>query len=453
MLKRTSRRLSTLATLTALATFVAPTALHAQTDETTRVKFSGFGTLGVVHTQGDGAAFVRDMSQFHGATNRGLFWETDTRLGIQAAYAATETLDIVTQVISRYNQDNNFDPEVSLGFVRYAPNPSVKLRLGRVGYDIFHAADSREVGYSYLWVRPPLEYYGAMSTQYIDGGDVTFLVPIGNNVARLKLYSGLARNRVPNLYGQNRWAGNISADLGVMQDLAGTRFTGGLIDFDAANWMLRLSRSNMRVLKEIPPGPIDTLALLRNTAQGQSDAALANGLFRLAEDIAFAGKKLTFDSVGLIYDKGPLRADLAIYHLKSTSLMFGELWAGYWTLGYRFDKLTPFVNIAAVRSKNPNRTAELHGRGVDAAVSVADFMLTRADQHRQALTLGLRYDWKTDVALKFQVDAIRNKTCSPVSLPLVGSAAPCSPPLLLPSVPVDWNGRANVFSATLDFIF
>ena len=441
-----------LAALTLLSCLAHTAPLHAEEDSAPRVLFSGFGTLGLVHTQGDGASFSRDMGQVRGATNRGVFWETDSRIGLQATLAATENLQCTAQVISRYRAENNFAPELSLGFVKYTPTENIDLRAGRIGYDIFHAGDSREVGYSYLWVRPPVEYYAAMATPSIDGGDIVLHIPIASGVGRLKLYSGLARNKIPNLFAQTQWAGNITADLGVMEDLGGSRYTGGLIDYQGTNWTVRLSQSNMKILREIPPGPFDTLGFLHATADAQTDTALANTLNRLADDISFASKSLKFTSLGVIYENGPLRTDMAAYHLRSTSLLFGEVYAGYWMAGYRFGKFTPFVNIAAIKSRKSHRTDELRGKGVDAATSIADFMLSRADLNRQSLSLGVRYDWQSNIALKFQMDALRNRTCTPVSLPF-GSTPPCAPPMLLPEVPVNWNGRANVYSAVLDFTF
>jgi len=444
---------SRIAQLALLACLAFSTPLHAESDDgTPKVNFSGFGTLGFAHTQGNGAAFERDMSQPKGATNRGLFWELDSRIGVQATMSFTDNLEGAAQFLSRYRAENNFQPELTLGYLKYSANDYITLRAGRVGYDIFHAADSRDVGFSYLWIRPPLEYYGADATPYIDGGDISLHTPIGSGVGRIKLYSGLVREQIPNLIAQKQWAGNITADLGIMQDLSGTRITGGLIDYQGNNWVFRLSQSQMRILKEIPAGPIDTLGFIRNTAVAQTDPILAGSLNKLADDLSFASKTITLSSAGLIYEDGPLRTEGAIYHLKSTSLMFGELYAGYLSAGYRIGKITPYATIAAIKSKKSYRAEELNGKGVDAAASIAQFMLTRAEQARHAYALGMRYDLKTNVALKFQVDLIRNNTCSPVALPLTATA-PCSPPLLLPTVPVPWDGKATVYSTVVDFTF
>ena len=67
--------------LASLLAFSLP--LHAESEETEpQVRFSGFGSLGFVHNHGDGSAFIRDLTQPDGATNKGLFWEIDSRVGV-----------------------------------------------------------------------------------------------------------------------------------------------------------------------------------------------------------------------------------------------------------------------------------------------------------------------------------------------------------------------------------
>ena len=139
-------------TLLSCLAFSAP--LHAEpaAEDGRLVTFSGFGTIGLVHNQGKGGSLARDISEANGATNRGLFWETDSRLGLQATIKPTEYLEGVAQIISRYRAENNFQPELTWGFIKYSPNDSIDIRAGRLGFDVFLAADSRDVGYSYLWV-------------------------------------------------------------------------------------------------------------------------------------------------------------------------------------------------------------------------------------------------------------------------------------------------------------
>ncbi len=431
--------------------------LHAEKGATEQlVTFSGFGTLGTVHNQGDGSAFSRDITQPNGATNRGLFWEVDSRIGLQANIKPTEYLEGVAQVVSRYRSENNFQPELTWGFIKYSPSDTVDVRAGRVGFDVFLGADSRDVGYSYLWVRPPVEYYGDILAPYLDGGDIAFRAPVGDGFGRLKMFSGLARQQVPFLVNQNQWAGNVTLSTGSTNDLSGSRIIGGLLEYQDKNWTLRLSQADFRVnvrFNSKGPFQFDAASMLSGAAQAQTNPALASSLNALADDIALPGKHITFTSLGLAYENGPFRTQTALSHYRSESLLFAPADAGYLSVGYRYGKFTPYAVISAIRSKKSSRADELAGQGVDSIVNIVNFMLSIGQQVQHTYSLGTRYDLMSNVALKFQVDMIRNGTCSPVSLPIIGPAPPCTPPLLWKSVPVSWDGRANVYSAVLDFTF
>jgi long-subunit fatty acid transport protein len=61
---------------------------------------------------------------------------------------------------------------------------------------------------------------------------------------------------------------------------------------------------------------------------------------------------------------------------------------------------------------------------------------SKADQ--QTYTLGVRWDFRRDAAIKAQIDAIRGTRDSKYA---TRNESP------------DWNGKTNVFSLTLDFVF
>ncbi len=431
--------------------------LHADSAETAPlVTFSGFGTVGVVHNDGNGSSFYRDITEAKGATNKGLFWEIDSRVGVQASIQPTPQLEGVAQVVSRYRNDNNFQPELTWGFLKYSFNDIVdEVRVGRIGFDVFLAADSRDIGFSYLWVRPPVDYFGTAICPYIDGGDIIFRAPVGAGVSRLKFYTGLARQQVSSLVNQTQWAGNITLNTGQTEDLSGSRVIGGMIDYQDSYWNLRFGTASVKVSNEFPVGQFDIFGTLRGTAQAlvPTNPSLASSLNTLASDLSLSGKRVTFTSLEMAYEDGPLRTQMALSHYGADSLVFSPANAGYLSVGYRYGQFTPYAVFSAVKSKRSHRADDLAGQGVDPLVSMVNFMMSTGLQSQRTLSLGTRYDLMSNVALKFQVDMIRSNTCSPVSLPLTGSAPPCAPSLLWKSVPVSWDGRATVYSAVLDFTF
>lgn len=440
--------------------------LYAQenTNETSRINFSGFGTLGASHVRGDGAAIIRDLTQPKGADNRGISWEQNSRLGIQASMSLTENIEATTQIVTRYRSDNDFQPEVTWGFIKYTPSDFLELRAGRIGFDAFLFADSRDVGYSYLWVRPPLEHFGALLIPFEDGADIVLHTPVGPGVGRFKLYTGLSRQKVPSLLNQRQWAGNISTGpIGSMEDLNGSRITGGHVEYQDNHWLLRFGQARLKHHQPFPPGSFNLMGYITSEAEralaGDPTNSIAPNLplghaaLRLVADAGLTGKILTFDSFSIAYEKGPLQMQVATNRIKGNSPLFPNFRSGYASVGYRIDRITPYALLSTIHSKTNDRANELRRLGASPGlVSVASFALMTPLTTQTTYSLGMRYEYSDTIALKLQADFTRNKDCSPVSLPM-GSQAACPPPLLWPTVPVHWNGRAQTYSATLDFIF
>ena len=149
---------------------LAAQAFHASDDG--RLTLSGFGTLGLVHSDNSEAEFLRDIGQPKGA-DEGWSARVDSLLGAQLGWRVDPRWDLVVQGISRYHDSGNYRPELSWAFVRYRPDPALQLRAGRLGWDVFQLADSRYVGYAYPWARPPVDQFGMLQLTHIDGADVT----------------------------------------------------------------------------------------------------------------------------------------------------------------------------------------------------------------------------------------------------------------------------------------
>lgn len=126
-----------------------------------RITLSGFGTLGLIHSDQGEADFVRDVGQPRGA-EKGWSARTDSRLGLQASVNLTRELDVVVQGMSQYHSSGDFSPELMLGFVRYAPDPDFQMRIGRLGWDVDLLSESRYIGYAYPWIRPPVDHFGVL---------------------------------------------------------------------------------------------------------------------------------------------------------------------------------------------------------------------------------------------------------------------------------------------------
>src|ERR1700729_1828568 len=94
--------------------------------------FSGFGTLGVVHSSESEADFTNSTFKPNGAGfTRAWSADVDSRLGAQVMANVTSQLSAVVQVISEQLYDNTYRPHVEWANIKYQFTPEFSVRVGR----------------------------------------------------------------------------------------------------------------------------------------------------------------------------------------------------------------------------------------------------------------------------------------------------------------------------------
>lgn len=382
-----------------------------------RLSVNGFGTLGATYNHTDQAEFIRDISQQSGPAGE---WSphVDSRLGLQLGWRFTPEIDVVAQGVSRYNYKGNYDPQLTWAFLRYNPNPDLQIRLGRVALDMYMLADSRDVGYSYLWVRPPVGYYGVRHLSHMDGGDITVRRPLGEGLLWGKLYGGRADEK-------------ISSDIqDVVFDAAGSRIYGGHLNYELGNWRWQVGAAEIQY--KLTPSSSYTrdiqqlenlaglLSLNPRTAQNAAEVTALVAVLR--ELVAPFNMQIT--SAGIAYDRGPFQAQAMVGHMNRPGTAF-DVQSAFVTFGYRLDPVTPYVTLSGARTKGI-RIRDI-GLNVPGSAGIT----------QQTLSFGARYDVASNVALKTQLDIVNVDQ----NLLLWRSADPT------------WDGRTTVFSLNLDFVF
>lgn len=369
---------------------LAAQAFHASDDG--RLTLSGFGTLGLVHSDNSEAEFLRDIGQPKGA-GEGWSARVDSLLGAQLGWRFDPRWDLVVQGISRYHDSGNYRPELSWAFVRYRPDPVLQLRAGRLGWDVFQLADSRYVGYAYPWARPPVDQFGMLQLTHIDGADVTFKQPLGSDLVLLKLYAGSSDSRI-----------HVVDDL--IADFDADAVYGGHLDYEHGPWRLRTSYTEVR-------SDVDYAGSIVN----EIDSLQVPGLDGEREiERALGFSRLRLFSLGALYDSGPLQVQ-AMWNRSRTARHHGRIDSALLSVGYRVGQVTPYVahSRAMTSSTNPDVT----------------------DIDQRTWTFGTRFDVARDIALKVQLDRIDTRR-----------------PGFLWRGDSDWEGGwSSIFSLGLDFIF
>lgn len=374
-----------------------------------RLVIKGFGTLGLARSDNDAAEYVRDLSQPRGLTTN---WSAkiDSLVGLQANLKLGEQTEGVLQVISRYRYDGSYRPEISWAFLRHDFTPDFQMRVGRLGTEFYMLADSRLIGYANTTVRPPPDFYGPLVFSYFDGIDATASMDLGNGLLRGKLFAGRSPEKSP-FVDPVTW------------NLSGSRLTGGHLDYFIGPWQFRLSRSEVKFSSH--EQPLNYLAGLYFPGLD---------IIALAPELSTVHKTSRFDSLGVVYERGPLRIQTMLGRIKHESESYEDSRAAFVIGSYRVGPFTPYLGYSTAKSSSRTISSALPP-GVDTIVQAIS-SVAHIDQH--TTTAGVRWDFKENYALKFQYDAIRGAQESKF---LFRGPAP------------QWDGRMKVLSVALDFAF
>lgn len=397
------------------ALFLAAAAASAQDMAADRFTFRGFGTLAATWQDAEGVDYRRFIGQPRGVAEGEVELHTDSIAGAQVDFALHQVLSISVQALTRLRPDGDWHLGVSQAYLRYSPDDSLVLRAGRLGYDIYLLAESRQVGYSYLAMRPSPEIYGLLGSDEVDGADVTYTHRLGRGLARMRLFGGGSSNQVAFVDGSY-----IDTDAEIY---------GAVFDYLYRGWTARAA-----VVKfQYDPDPQLALLAAGLNMTGQPQAmSLAPGISR---------DKLTSNGVqlGVVYDEGPLQAQVLATHIISDSIAGPDLDSVFTQVGYRFGQWTPFLAFARSRDRNPIEGTGLPDLPMFAPLNFAVLQVqanSRSTQH--TTSVGVRYDLSSRFDFKLQLDRISLRDSSL----MLDRRAP-------PGGPLDMT----VIAAGVDFVF
>jgi hypothetical protein len=369
----------------------------------TELRLGGFGTLGAVHTDsGTPWHFLREIQQRGDAAPGRTSFQPDSRLGVQASWRLDPRWEATGQLVLRRRASTAPATEsVEWLFATYRPTSRWALRLGRTSPDVFMLADVRNVGFTYPWIRPSVEFYGLMPYASIDGADATYTLQQGDATWHAKTFAGQGRLTFA--------AGQAFADQRVASRLAGVT-----VSRESEGLTLKFSVSHAHT--HLPDAA--NVVMLQDQLHGVQTL----GLPGVSAEAGVLGRQARLDdfstshaSLGALVDRGPWLLHAEVARMDST-LDAHDAWLGYASAGYRLGNVTLFAAAHRVRSLHPAylapawstaaaplvgpvAAAQLQQLG-QAAIRVIN--MARFDQH--TASLGLRWDVAPQLALKTQLD-------------------------------------------------
>lgn len=389
--------------------------------------FSGFGTVGFSQIdEPTGWAYTRNLDQ---ADNTSHFRaDLDSRLGLQVNYRPSEHFEFVGQAVaSRLAPGASVGDALELAFAAYRPDANWTLRAGRVNMDAYLLSDHRDVGFTYEYVRPPVEFY-SQTPASLDGADLSRVWTFDEVQWRAKLFGG--RSSVGTGTGH----------------LILEPIVGAMVSRESNGLLLRVSAvhtkfsNTLQALQPLITGLYSLSELPVPEVVAQADA--------LAFDLSYRGVSTNYFAAGAQYDRDKWLFTAEINHAQVDDHPTSSFTSGYASLGRRFGSVSVFgVESALIRSASllstPDWATSLAPFGASVAqqaqylASVATLASNSLTGHQHTTSLGARWDLTAQLALKTQWDHVQTDANGGE---LWGISTPAA-------------GTADVISVVLDFVF
>ncbi|WEN14770.1 hypothetical protein PY254_16280 [Rhodanobacter sp. AS-Z3] len=371
-------------------------------------RFSGFGTVGYAATDTNDV-MLTNPGQIDGARKGGSAL-VDSRLGGQLDFTFTPALSATVQGLARQDQKGDFAPVLEWAFLRYKVSNSVAVRIGRLGFPTYLVSDYRYVGYANPWVRAPLEVYKLAPVDNYEGADITWSHDVGQGFLTLQALAGHISNPAADANG-----GRLKVN----------QLVGGYVTYEIGNLRLRGGVSSGKV------------SYWTNNTNALFGGLQQVGLVDVRNLFNADNSHTTFSSLGFNYDAGNILATGEYAKLHSSARLLGDSAGWYGTFGYRLSKVMPYVTWAG-----QSKQSDLGKYSIPSIPQLAPLAAgvhgLAASSSQHTVSLGVKIDVHSNVALKFQADHVQ---------PSAGGG-------LFSDVRAGYHGQSvNVYSAVVDFIF
>lgn len=405
-----------------------PLLAHAQFESADgRLKISGFGTLGVAISDEEKVAYSQP-GRLDGVRDE-LNLKLDTKLAVQGRYKLSNTVTATVQLLSKHRPQKDFKPEVEWAFLRWDASPALSLRAGRLVSQTFMLSDARDVHYTQLTARPPMDVYGQVPVNRFEGGDLTYRFELADTAMQASVWGGQSKSK---------YAALVLAEENVV-----TYELRHLLGFT-----LSASLDNGLSLRA---GTASARATIRDRNDQKLIGASAFVLSAL-DDFYGDGDKVRFSGIGASYDRDQWLVN-AEYTVRQGKSRIPDTKGWYLTAGYRLGAFTPYLGVSSVQVTDSNRNNPFQaalGQPSPLAPLAADIQRFMEGLHVTERTsiLGVRWEAASQVALKLQLNHIHK--------PAQSSGWFYAPDGGFSSASADFYGReqrVNLLSLTLDFVY
>lgn len=384
-----------------------------------RVRASGFGTFGITSAGESLHGFRKELNQ--SGQFGGLSASSGSNFGLQLDADILPNLSATIQAVVEERAKYDFNNIVDWAFLRYQIKPSVVVRAGRMGTDLFLLSEYRNVGFAYLWAHPVVEFYAPVPFSHFDGADLNYTHQVKAGHINFKVFGGHTR-----------------ADIRLARGGVGMTegsFVGANAGFVSEHWKVRLTYATVKLSSV--RSPADQLI----SAFDQVPEAIWPQSATFANELSGKDQRIHYLSAGMSYDNNTwlVQSEIA---MASSEWSRANIFNGYFSVGRRFGPVTLYSVAAGAKSRDKLTNVSdplVSSPQLDQLQTITQsaFSSSRVDQ--STISLGMRWDLHPRMALKAQWDHVWVKKD--------GGR------LLVLKTPLEKDITLNVFSVNLNFIF
>lgn len=337
----------------------------AETDNP--VEFSGFARIVAGYLDEDDATFL--------GYDNSLNFDQQTLIGLQADYQINDNLSVTGQAVARTGDDK--DSGIEWLYLTYSPAKSLRFKLGRQRTPIFNYSEIVDVGFAYPWVSLPQQVYR------------TFLFPTYEGLHGQYEYNGREVS-----IGLEAYTGGIERDFtanGQVLDTDIDNLRGMVGNIGYGGWNFRASYHRGHADIEQPE------------LNAFSDQLRQLGFTQSANSIKTAGVG-RFYQVSAFYENVDYFFRTEVMQIKA-DLSLAPKTKGYFVSGgLNFYPVVVYASFA----KDINRYGKMSSDipiGLSPQLDALAFGYQQVfsqsiDNDTKSYTLGLRWDWKQNLAFK-----------------------------------------------------
>ncbi len=350
---------------------------------------SGFASLGI-------ARLHHADGEFWGIEDE---WdsEADTILGVQVQGPLADHWLLTAQfIVPGYTYDDRYHPfetQLEWFFLSYQGAGNIRYRAGRMRLPFYFYSESLNVGFSYPWVRPPVDVYTLALSPHgtFEGVDVNLGYDLWDAELEWQIFAGNTEGSFSGFTVKAEPA------IGIVTTLRWDE------------WTLRNNLSFFQTTIDSEPFSL--------VASGFEQLAQSNPTFEgIAELFSLDEKWMNYNGLALLWDKDNWSIVAETYYIVgSNEGLSSDLTGWYVSFQYQFDKFLPYLVFGGYDNELKSdiesaiqRTYADIPAGFDPALDgLREGGLVIADSlssSQVSYTAGVRYDLYENMDIKFEYE-------------------------------------------------